>query len=255
MKKLRACIIDDEPIACRKVQRLLNEDREIELVGLCTNGEDALETIRKLLPDLIFLDIQMPVMDGFELLESLDVEKMPYVIFVTAYDEYAIRAFEVHALDYLLKPFDKKRFLEALRHAKSQIGRAAHFDKNNFEMLLKEAAIRPRFLDRLVIKTDGKIILLKTELIDWIEARGKYEFVHAGEQSHLIREGMNHLEARLDPMKFVRIHKSTIVNVDKIHHLEPLFHSGFRLTLRNGTKLTISRRYRAKLEHLLGKSL
>jgi two-component system, LytTR family, response regulator len=255
-QKIRVCVIDDEPIACRKVQRLLKEDPEIEVVRVCRNGEEAREAIESLLPDLIFLDVQMPEMDGFEVLKSLKTEKLPYVIFVTAYDSYAIQAFRVHALDYLLKPFDKKEFLEALKRAKVQV----HRDRErpggvDLSRLLNELSGRPSFVERLVIKSYGKIFFLRVDEIDWIEAQGKYELIHAGKQTHLIREGMNKLEAELDPKKFVRIHKSTIVNVDCIEQLQPLFHSDFRAILRNGTALTISRRYREKLEQLLGRSL
>jgi len=253
---IRVCVIDDEPIACRKIQRMLKDDPEIETVGVCSNGEEAREAIEKLLPDLVFLDVQMPEMDGFEVLKSLNVEKMPHVIFVTAYDHYAIRAFEVHALDYLLKPFDRKRFQEALNHGKTQIGQDRNrTNKSELKALLEEMKTAPRYLERLVIKSHGKVFFLKTDAIDWIEAQGKYELVHAGHESHLIREGMGKLESELDPKKFVRIHKSTIVNIDRIEHLQPLFHGDFRAFLRNGTRLTVSRRHREKLEKFLGKSL
>ena len=253
---IRVCVIDDEPIACRKIQRMLKDDPEIETVGVCSNGEEARETIQNLLPDLIFLDVQMPEMDGFEVLKSLNVEKMPHVIFVTAYDHYAIRAFEVHALDYLLKPFDRKRFQEALNHGKTQISQDRNrSSKSELKALLEEMKAMPRYLERLVIKNRGKVFFLKTDAIDWIEAQGKYELVHTGQESHLIREGMGKLESELDPKKFVRIHKSTIVNIDRIEHLQPLFHGDFRVFLRNGTTLTVSRRHREKLEKFLGKSL
>jgi two-component system, LytTR family, response regulator len=253
---IRVCVIDDEPIACRKIQRMLKDDPEIETVGVCSNGEEARQAIENLLPDLIFLDVQMPEMDGFEVLKSLNVEKMPHIIFVTAYDHYAIRAFEVHALDYLLKPFDRKRFQEALNHGKTQISQDRNrSNKSELKALLEEIKSAPRYLERLVIKNQGKVFFLKTDAIDWIEAQGKYELVHAGQDSHLIREGMGKLESELDPKKFVRIHKSTIVNIDRIEHLQPLFHGDFKAFLRNGTALTVSRRHREKLEKFLGKSL
>ncbi len=255
-KTIRVCVIDDEPIACRKIQRLLKEDPEIEIVGVFHNGEDASDAIQDLQPDLVFLDIQMPVMDGFDLLDSLEPEKIPHVIFATAYDQYAIQAFEVHALDYLLKPFDRKRFQEALKRGKLQIHQERELiHRNRMKAFLKEMNNRPSYLERLVIKDSGKIFFLRTEEIDWIEAHGRYELVHAGQESHLVREGMNKLESELDPNKFVRIHRSTIVNIDRIEHLQPLFHSDFRVILRNGTELTISRRYRDKMERLLGKTL
>ena len=255
-EKIRVCVIDDEPIACRKVQRLLKDDPEIEVISICSNGEEARNAIQTLLPDLIFLDIQMPEMDGFEVLRSIKTEKLPYVIFITAYDSYAIQAFRVHALDYLLKPFDKKEFLEALKRAKIQVNRDKHKSGNSdLKKLLRELGARPAYSERLVIKSYGKIFFLKVDEIDWIEAQGKYELIHAGKQTHMIREGMSKLETELDPKKFVRIHKSTIVNVDRIQHLQPLFHSDFRAILHNGTALTISRRYREKLEELLGRPL
>ncbi len=250
---IRVCIADDEPISCRKIQSLLKEDPQIEIIQVCGNGEDASEAIQKHLPDLVFLDVQMPGMDGFEVLESLkSVDSMPYVIFVTAYDRYAIRAFEVHAFDYLLKPFDKKRFADALSRAKGQILRDQ--DKSysrDLSALLKQIKTQPRSLERLVVNNR----VLKTDDIDWIEAQGKYAMVHARQDSHLVREGMGNFETELDPKKFVRIHKSTIVNVDRIEHIQPLFHGEYRIILRNGTVLTASRRYRVKLDELLGKRL
>ncbi len=255
-RKIRVCVVDDEPLACRKIQRLLAEDPDIDVVGICNNGQDACEAIQKLTPDLIFLDIQMPEMDGFEVLKSLQLETLPHVVFVTAYDRYAIRAFEVHALDYVLKPFDRKRFLEALKHGKSCVSQDRERSSNkDLKALLDEIKGRPRYVERLVIKSRGKIYFLKTDEIDWIEAQGKYEMVHAGREGHLVREGMSKLESELDRKKFVRIHKSTIVNVDRIAHLQPLFHADFRVILRDGTTLTVSRRYRERLESFLGKHL
>ena len=255
-KTIRVCIVDDEPIACRRIQRLLKDDTSIEIVKICNNGEHATEAIRKLSPDLVFLDIQMPGMDGFEVLKSLQNENMPHVIFVTAYDRYAIQAFEVHALDYLLKPFDTERFEEALTRAKAQIeqDRNRTLNKGLFA-LLEEMKTPPRYLERLVIKASGRVFFLKTEEIDWIEAQGKYVSIHAGKEEHLVREGMNTLENELDPRKFVRIHKSTIVNVDRIQQLQTWFHGDYRVILHNGTTLTLSRRYRQRLDELLGKPL
>ena len=257
MNKIRACIIDDEAIACRKIQRLLKEDEEIEVVAICRNGADAVETIERFTPDLVFLDIQMPEMDGFQVLKNARVDQLPHVIFVTAYDSYAIQAFEIHALDYLLKPYDRKRLQKALERAKSQIAQQQRSNSNTDELrtILTEMAAPPRYLERLIVKDRGVVTFVKAEEIDWIEAQGKYELVHAGQQTHLVREGMAKLEAELNPKKFVRIHKSTIVNLDRIEKLEPLFHADFRVFLKNGTTLTISRRYRQKMEAVLGKRL
>jgi two-component system LytT family response regulator len=252
-KLIRVCVIDDEPIACRKIVGLLKDDPEIEIVQVCGNGDEASEAIQKHLPDLIFLDVQMPSMDGFEVLESVQhLDEMPYVIFVTAYDRYAIRAFEVHALDYLLKPFDKKRFLDALKRAKSQILQKTNKSySSDLQALLKEARLHPPSLERLVINNR----VLRTDEIDWIEAQGKYASIHTRQDSHLVREGMNSFEAELDPKKFVRIHKSTIVNIDRIERIQPMFHGDYRIILRNGTVLTVSRRYRQRLDELFGKHL
>jgi two-component system, LytTR family, response regulator len=254
---IRACIVDDEAIACRKLQRMLKEDQEIEIVGICHNGADAVEALENLAPELIFLDIQMPEMDGFQVLKNAKSDQLPQVIFVTAYDSYAIQAFEVHALDYLLKPYDRKRLQRAVERAKRQIQQQQRSNSNTNQLrtLLAELASPQRFRERLIVKDRGVVTFVKAEEIDWIEAQGKYEVVHAGNQTHLIREGMAKLEAELNPRKFVRIHKSTIVNLDRIEKLEPLFHADFRVFLKNGTSLTISRRYRQKMEAALGKRL
>ena len=177
---IRVCVIDDEPIACRRIQRLLKEDPDMEVVEVCHDGEHAAGAIREHRPDLIFLDVQMPEMDGFEALEASKAEKLPYIIFVTAYDQYAIRAFEFHALDYLLKPFDKKRFAEALDRAKSEIRKERReTSSDNLLTLLQEIKTRPRSTDRILIKSGGKVFFLKTDEIEWIEANGKYATIHA----------------------------------------------------------------------------
>ena len=255
-KALRVMIVDDEPIACRRVQRLLKADPDVDIVKVASNGEQAVEGVRKLEPDLIFLDVQMPGMDGFEVVRSIEPEKMPHVIFVTAYDRYAIRAFEVHALDYLLKPFDQDRFYEAVARAKGQIMKDRSKALNSGLLsLLEEIKPAPKYLERLVVKTSGRVFFLKTEEIDWIEAQGKYVNIHVRKEEHLVREGMNSLESSLNPRKFVRIHKSSIVNVDHIAQLQPWFHGDYRVILRDGTTLTLSRRYRQNLDQLLGKPL
>ncbi|MCI0618475.1 LytTR family DNA-binding domain-containing protein [bacterium] len=255
-KIIRVCIIDDEPIACRRIQRLLKDDDDIEIVGICNDGEEALDAIHQFHPDLIFLDVQMPGMDGFEVLSSLNPESMPHVIFVTAFDRYAIKAFEVHALDYLLKPFDRKRFEQAVERSKAQIHQSQQRSSSSeLVALLKEMKSQSQHLERLVVKSQGRVFFLKTDEIDWIEAQGKHVSIHIGKETHLVREAMNNLETELDPKKFARIHKSTIVNIDRIKQLQPLVHGDFRVILRDSTVLTISRRYRQKIDELLGKSL
>lgn len=251
--KIRVCVIDDEPIACRKIISLVKDDSQIEIAKVCTNGDQAVEAIRELSPELIFLDVQMPGMNGFEVLESIrDIDRIPYVIFVTAFDRYAVRAFEVHALDYLLKPFDKQRFDEALRRAKTQMQNNKNPNYNRELLsLLNAMKTQPRRLDRLVINNR----VLKADEIDWIEAQGKYCMIHRGHDSHLVREEMKDFEAHLDPGKFVRIHKSSIVNVERVERIQPLFHGDARIILQNGAQLTVSRRYRSKLNELFGKPL
>ncbi len=250
---IRVCVIDDEPIACRKILGLLKDDPQIEIIQVCRNGEEASEAIRNVQPDLIFLDVQMPHMDGFEVLESIKgTARMPHVIFVTAYDRYAIRAFEVHAIDYLLKPFDKKRFAEALKRAKAQIlQKSERSYDHDLAALLQEIRTQSHGLERLVIQNR----VVKTDEIDWIEAQGKYALIHTRQESHLVREGLSGFEAQLNPKKFLRIHKSTIVNIQRIEHVQPLFHGDYRIILRNGTALTVTRRYRRKLNELIGKPL
>jgi len=253
MNSIRVCIIDDEPIACRKIQGMLKDHPEIEVLEICKNGDDASNAIQRHLPDLIFLDVQMPGMDGFGVLESLkELQKFPHVIFITAYDRYAVRAFEFHAFDYLLKPFDKKRFDDALARAKTELlQKSSESYNHDLLTLLNEMKNPVQSLDRMVINNR----VVKTDEIDWIEAQGKYSLIHEGPEAHLVREGLTDFEAQLDSRKFLRIHKSTIVNVDRIERLHPLFHGDCQIILRDGTVLTVSRRYRAKLNERLGKPL
>jgi two-component system LytT family response regulator len=255
-QQIRTIIVDDEPLACRRVQRLLRPDEEIHVLGLCTNGEQAVQAIHHHRPQLLFLDIQMPGMDGFEVLDAIDKNNLPQIIFITAYDRYAIQAFEVHAVDYLLKPFDRERFEKALARAKEMI---RHSEQTNIskelEAIRDEIRLKPKYLDRLVIKTGGRIYFLKSQQIDWIEAQGKYVAIHCGKESHLLREGISSVEADLDSQKFVRIHRSTIVNIEKIKELQPWFHGDCKLTLQDGTQLTLSRHYRQRLDDLLGRPL
>ena len=251
--KIRALIVDDEPLGRERIRSLLRADAEVEIAGEAANGRAAVASIKKLKPDLIFLDVQMPEMDGFEVLESLDAEEMPAVIFVTAYDRYAVQAFEVHALDYLLKSFDRERFDAAVARAKSEITqRKEEGLQPRLAALLEELQSRRKFVSRLVIRAAGRIHFLRAEEIDWIEAADNYVRIHAGSDSHLLRETMQSLERRLDPAKFARIHRSTIVNVDRIREMQPLFHGDYAVRLHDGTELTLSRGYREKLQQPLG---
>lgn len=252
--KIRTLIVDDEPLARERLSKLLSQEPEIEIVGEATNGREALATIEAESPDLMFLDVQMPELDGFGVVAGLPREKRPAVIFVTAYDKFALKAFEVHAFDYLLKPFDKERFQKSLRRAIEQIRRNQPDElSRRLSNLISELKPEAKPLDRLAIKVDGRVLLLKLEEIDWIEAADNYVSLHAGSETHLHRETLSALEARLSPEKFIRVSRSTIVNVERIKELQPMFHGDYVVLLRNGTRLNLSRNYREKLNQILGK--
>lgn len=251
---IRTLIIDDVALARERLKRCLAVEPEIEIVGECENGEQAVAAIRSLTPDLIFLDVQMPALDGFGVLETLKDERAPAVIFVTAYNEYAIQAFEVNALDYLLKPVDCERLSKAVERAKSRLtlsNQDDHLD-SRFRALLEDIKTGSKFLKRLTIKLTGRTILLPTDEIDWIETHGNYLKVHAGRDSHLIRGTMQSLETKLDPEKFVRVHRSVIVNVEKIKEIYPRSNGDQDLVLQNGRQLMLSRNYRDKFFAALG---
>ncbi len=252
MAKLRVLIVDDEPLAREKIAALLAEDADIEIIGEYGNGLAAVAAIEAQSPDLVFLDVQMPELDGFGVLESVAAEFMPFVIFVTAYDRYALRAFEAQALDYLLKPFDQDRLGKALQRAKRQIERERASGVNQqLVALLADLKAKPKMLERLVIKSGGRVFFLRAEEIDWIEAAANYVQLHVGQESHLLRETINSLAARLDPDKFLRIHRSIIVNIERIKELHPWFHGKYAIVMRDGTQLTSSRGYREHLQKLL----
>ena len=252
--RIRVLLVDDEPLAREMLREMLQGDPSVEIVGESCNGLEALEAIRAESPDLIFLDVQMPEVGGFEVLTSLGKEKLPYVIFVTAYDKYAVRAFEVQALDYLLKPFDQERFDVSWQRAKAQMQRDRDgVTDQRILALLEEMKAGNKYLERLVIKAGGRIYFLETGEIDWIEAEGNYVSVHSARKSHLLRETISSLEAQLDPKKFVRIHRSSIVRLDFIQELQPWFHGEYRVILQDGTQLTLSRNHRDKLQEALGK--
>jgi two-component system LytT family response regulator len=249
-------IVDDEPLARERIRALLAVDPDIEVVAECGDGQAAVSAIHKLTPDLLFLDVQMPDLDGFGVLEAVGAEHMPVTIFVTAFDSYALQAFEVHALDYLLKPFETERFRKALERAKAQIHREQGGEvSQRLLALLEGVTAEHKPLERLVVKAGGRVYFLRTEEIDWIEAAGNYLRLHVGTESHLLRETMNALEARLDPDKFLRIHRSTIVNIERIQELHPWFKGDYVVILRDGTQLTLSRSYRQKLQQHFGNSL
>ena len=253
LPKTRVVIVDDEPIAREGVRTQLLREPEVEIVAECGDGLEAVETIRELEPDLVFLDVQMPGMDGFEVVQTLGVDAMPAVVFVTAYDKYALKAFEVNAIDYLLKPFDAERFQKAFQRARLQIQRrTAETINQKLEALLESIRPRERYLERLVVKSGGRIFFLAVNEIDWIDSADNYVSLHSGREAHLIRETLTSLESKLNPEEFLRIRHSVIVNVKRIKELHPLFKGEYEIVLQNGVKLTSSRRYRHKLDQLLG---
>lgn len=253
--KIKTLIVDDEPIARDRVRRMLRDESDVEIIGECGNGREAVTFINENKPDLIFLDIQMPEMNGFEALQEINPAKVPAIIFVTAYDQYAIRAFDVHALDYLLKPFNRERFKRAIDRVREQLEKtqSGKIDER-LASLLADLTSSKKYLERLVVKSVGRVFFLRTEEVDWIEAAGNYAKLHVGREGHLIRETMNGLEAKLNPDKFLRIHRSTLVNIDRIKELNPLFSGDYTVMLKNGTELTLSRNYRDRLLELFEKS-
>ena len=251
--KIRTLIVDDEPLGRERIRALLARDPEIDVVEECPDGRRAVVAIERSRPDLVFLDVQMPEMDGFAVLEAIAGDRMPAIIFVTAYDRYAVQAFEVHALDYLLKSFDRDRFEAALERAKEEIQRSKTGVLNErLAGLLEDLQAKQKRLTRLVVKSGGRIVFLGADEIDWVEAADNYVRIHAGRESHLIRETLQSLEGRLNPDKFLRIHRSTLVNLDRIRELQPLFHGDYLVKLNDGTELTLSRNYREKLLEPLG---
>jgi two-component system, LytTR family, response regulator len=293
MRPIRTLIVDDEPAARAGMRQLLASDPEIVVAGECAGGDEAVRAIRDAAPDLVFLDVQMPELDGFDVLREVGVARGPAVVFVTAYDQYALRAFDVHAIDYLLKPFTDDRFREALGRAKQQV-RQGHLGElsERLAVLLEQLGdaqrpagangpapaapststtpttptlaippaapareARPTYLERLVVKSAGKVTLLRVDEIEWIDAEGDYVRIHVGKAWHLLRETMKNLEARLDPTRFVRIHRSTIVNLERVKELQPFFRGEYVVVLNGGTTLKLSRGYRDTLEARLGRAI
>jgi two-component system LytT family response regulator len=253
---IRTLIVDDEPLARERIKRFLADERDLELVGECAAGREAVAAIHALRPDLVFLDIQIPELDGFGVVKAVGVAEMPAVIFVTAYDRYALQAFDVNALDYLLKPYNHERFRKAVERARAQLSNGAKGELNERLLsLLENFKTEPtRHLERLMIKSSGRVFFLRADELDWIEAEGNYLRLHAGKESHLLRETMNRLASKLDPDKFLRIHRSTLVNIERIKELQPLFSGDYVVILRDGKQLTLSRSYRDKLLELFENS-
>ena len=253
MKPIRAFIVDDEPLAREWLRTLLSEEPGVALVGEARDGREAITKLLETKPDLLFLDVQMPELDGFDVLRALDTEALPVVIFVTAYDAHALKAFEVHALDYLLKPFERDRFRVAMERARERLApRAGEAAARRLVELLETLGAKARGLDRVAVKTDGVVKLVRLSDVDFIEASGRYVTLHVGVEQHLLRETMNELEAKLDAKAFARVHRSAIVNLDRVKELKTESHGEVTIVLSDGRTLRWSRSYRERLEALLG---
>jgi two-component system, LytTR family, response regulator len=251
---IRVLLSDDEALARERLRSLLQEEPDLEIVAECGDGNSAIALIQREQPDLVFLDVQMPEVDGFGVVEELEKYGMlPLTIFVTAYDRYAMRAFEVHALDYLLKPVNKQRLAEALDHARKQLMHPseAMFQKRVLAML-GDLDARQQAPNRIVVKADGEIVCLKPNEIDWVESAGNYACLHVGNVTHILRETITALENRLGARQFLRVHRSTLVNVDRIKTLKPSLYGDYAILLRDGTKLTLSRGFRESVLKRLG---
>lgn len=239
-------------MARRRIKRYLDEDSEIEIIGECVNGEEAVNAINTLKPDLLFIDVQMPGKDGFGVLEAIDPAHIPTIIFVTAHDKFALQAFEVNAFDYLLKPFSEERVRQTVERAKEEVKRKLDVPaQDKLLSLLSEIKESGNYLKRITVKEKGKIIFVLTDEIEFIEAQGNYLSVNLGRKSHLIRMRLHHLESKLDRQKFVRIHRSTIVNIDFVKEMQPLFNGDQCVVMRSDKKLTMSRNYRENLKSIL----
>ena len=262
--KLKTLVVDDEPLSRRRVQRMLADEPAVQVVGECGNGVEAVRAIRALKPDLVFLDVQMPEMDGFSVLRELEPEPLPMVVFVTAFDQYAIQAFEVHALDYLLKPFTAERMRAAVRRAQAQVARSGREHERKLVELLEHVAREQQEIGRrvapapaagtgrLLVKQGEKMVLLRADDVDWIESEGNYVGLHVARQKYLIRGTMASMEEQLDPRRFLRIHRGTIVNLDRVREVRPWFAGDCIVVLKDGTELRLSRRYRDRLDELVG---
>jgi len=250
---IRTIVSDDEPLAREKLRILLASEAGVRIVAECRDGRQTIDALQTYKPDLLLLDIQMPGADGFQVLSAIPADDMPLVVFTTAYDQYAIRAFETHAVDYLLKPFDHERLHKAIERIRSEL-----LKTNDREMtqrildLLAGTRAESRVTKRLAIKAAGRVVFLDVEEIDWVEAAANYVRLHVGKESHLLRESIGRISERLDPDRFVRVHRSTIVNVRRIKELQPCNSGEYIVVLKDGKELSCSRGYRTELDHLIG---
>jgi two-component system, LytTR family, response regulator len=254
--RTRVVVADDEPLARERLRTLLTSEPWLDLVAECQNGLEAIDVIQSLTPDLVFLDVQMPGATGFEVIEAVGAANMPAVVFVTAYDQYALRAFDVRALDYLLKPFDRERFRQALSRARQRVTSSGPGElERRLLALMQDLKQAPHRMERFVVKSGGRVYFVRTEEIDWVESAGNYVKLHVGADTHLLRETMTAIEAQLDPEAFFRIHRCHIVNIERVRELQPSFNGEYVVFLRNGARLTLSRGYRDRFQQRLGGAL
>ena len=250
--KIRVLIVDDEALGRSRVRHLLKNETDCEIIGECSDGQEALAALHTLQPDLLFLDVQMPELNGFEVLAQLPARQLPVVIFVTAFDQFAIKAFEAQALDYLLKPFDDDRFHESLERARIQVAqRESSSFSERLLSLVKDCSPQKQWMTRMAVKSDGRMVFLNVLEIDHIEAVGNYLKLHAGSETHMLRGRLSELEKRLDPGRFFRVHRSRIVNLDRVKEFQPLFKGEGVIILKNGSRLGVSRGCSQRLQNQL----
>src|SRR5437773_950639 len=240
--KIRTLIVDDQLLARELLRRMVKDEPDIEIVGMPASGPEAVAAINTLAPDLVFLDVRMPELDGFGVLARIDAARMPVIIFVTANDDFALRAFDVHALDYLVKPCTADRLQTALHRARNQIHRnQAGEIQRRLTALLEDVKVQPNLAERLPVKSEGRIIFLRLTDVDWVEAADNYVKLHVGKDEHMLRETMTALESKLPSSRFLRISRSVMVNIEQLKELHPMFHGEYVVILSNGTKLTLTR--------------
>jgi len=249
--RIKALIVDDEPLARDRIRELLKEHPEVEVIGEARNGQEAIAAVANHNPDLVFLDVQMPDLDGFDVLRNLDVERLPVIIFVTAYDQYALRAFDVHAVDYLTKPFDRERFARAVEQAKVFMKGAKEPDTARILNMLQELRAGTKYLERFAIKNGETLFFVRAEDVDAIEAQGNYVRLSLANSSHLVRDTLNNIESQINPRMFVRIHRRTIVNINRVKEVQTWGRGEYRVVLLTGAHYTLSRGYRQHFEEFI----
>ena len=253
---MRTIIADDEPLAREKLRVLLSSETGVKIVAECRDGQQTIAALRTQKPDLLLLDIQMPDADGFQVLRDIPAEEMPIVIFTTAYDQYAVRAFEAHALDYLLKPFDQERLHGAIERARAELLKVNDRELTSRLLdLMANSQMTSQVGRRLVIRTGGRVVFLDVDEIDWVEAAANYVRLHVGKESYLLREGISRISEKLDPGNFVRIHRSTLANVRKIKELQPCNSGEYIMVMKDGKELSCSRGYRTKLQSVIERNV